>query len=48
LLYAVLGDLEKRRSNLPAAANYFRKALDLTTLESERAFLNKQIGASEN
>ena len=48
LLYAVLGDLEKRRANLPAAAGYFRRALNLTTLESERVFLNKQIHASAN
>jgi RNA polymerase sigma-70 factor (ECF subfamily) len=43
LLYAVLGDLESRQGNLATAAGYFRQALELTELESERRFLRKQI-----
>jgi RNA polymerase sigma-70 factor (ECF subfamily) len=47
LLYAVLGDFEARRSNLPAAAAYFRQALELTQLKSEQLFLSKRIQACE-
>lgn len=47
LLYAVLGDFEARRSNLPAAAAYFRQALELTQLKSEQLFLAKRIQACE-
>jgi RNA polymerase sigma factor (sigma-70 family) len=47
LLYAVLGDFETRRANLPAAAGYFRRALKLTDLSSEQAFLTKRIQACE-
>lgn len=43
LLYAVLGDLEARRANFSTAAGYFRQALELTDLESERRFLMQQI-----
>jgi RNA polymerase sigma-70 factor (ECF subfamily) len=47
LLYAVLGDFEMRRANFDEAADYLRKSVSLTGLESERAFLNKQIQACE-
>jgi RNA polymerase sigma-70 factor (ECF subfamily) len=47
LLYAVLGEFEERRSNFPAAADYFRRALELTELKSERAFLSKRVEACE-
>lgn len=43
LLYAVLGEFEVRRGDVVAAAGLFRKAMDLTGLASERAFLWKQI-----
>jgi RNA polymerase sigma factor (sigma-70 family) len=39
LLYAVLGDFEARQGNLPSARGFFRQALELTPLESERRFL---------
>jgi RNA polymerase sigma-70 factor (ECF subfamily) len=45
LLYAVLGEFEERLNNLPAAANHFRKALELAGLKSERAFLAKRLEA---
>lgn len=47
LLYAVLGDLETRRSNFTAAAAYFGQALELTQLKSEQRFLAKRIQACE-
>jgi len=43
LLYAVMGDLETRRENYQAGAEHFRRALELTELESERAFLTRRI-----
>jgi RNA polymerase sigma-70 factor (ECF subfamily) len=43
LLYAVLGDLEARQLNFPAASGYFRQALELTQLESERRFLAQRV-----
>jgi len=43
LLYAVLGDLELRRGQLATATGYFRQALELTDLPSERRFLAKRI-----
>jgi RNA polymerase sigma-70 factor (ECF subfamily) len=43
LLYAVLGDFEARRANFSAAVGYFRHALELTELESERRFLMQRI-----
>lgn len=39
LLYAVLGELEFQRNDLPAAAEGFRRAAQLTDLKSEQAFL---------
>lgn len=43
LLYAVLGDFEARRQQFSAAAAFFRQALELTQLESERRFLTQRI-----
>ncbi len=47
LLYAVLGELEKRQGNHEAAAACFRRSLELTSLASERVFLSKRIEACE-
>lgn len=47
LLYAALGDFEERLNHLPAAANHFRKALELAELKSERAFLTRRLEACE-
>jgi len=47
LLYAVLGDFEARRGNFPAAAEHFRRSLELTELGSEKTFLAKRIRACE-
>jgi predicted RNA polymerase sigma factor len=41
LLYAVLGEFEALLNNRQAAKEYFRKALELATIESERKFLMK-------
>ncbi len=48
LLYAVLGEFEELLSNRKAAANYFRKSLELATIKSERKFLTKRLRAVEN
>lgn len=47
LLYAVLGEFEELLGNRQAAAEYFRKSLDLVTVKSERKFLMKRIRAIE-
>jgi RNA polymerase sigma factor (sigma-70 family) len=47
LLYAVLGELESRRSNFQAAAGYFRQALELTQLKSEQIFLSRRVQICE-
>jgi len=47
LLYAVLGEFEELLGNGKAAAEYFRKALDLVTIKSERKLLMKRIRALE-
>jgi RNA polymerase sigma factor (sigma-70 family) len=44
LLYAVLGEFEARRDNLPVAAAYFRQSQGLADLKSEKDFLEKRIG----
>jgi RNA polymerase sigma-70 factor (ECF subfamily) len=43
LLYAVAGEFEARLQNFQAAAGHFRKALELTELKSEKAFLSKRL-----
>jgi RNA polymerase sigma-70 factor (ECF subfamily) len=43
LLYAVLGELEARQENFSSAASHFRKAIQLTSLCSEQAFLSKRV-----
>jgi RNA polymerase sigma factor (sigma-70 family) len=47
LLYAVLGDFEVRRGNFRQAVAQFHRALELTELASERAFLANRIGECE-
>jgi RNA polymerase sigma-70 factor (ECF subfamily) len=46
LLYAVLAEFETQRSNHEAAAEYLRKALDLTTLPAEHSLLSRRLEAS--
>lgn len=48
LLYATLGEFETRLENYQAAANYFRHALELVTIESEQTFLTKKLRELEN
>jgi RNA polymerase sigma-70 factor (ECF subfamily) len=48
LLYAVRGDFEARLGNFTAAADSFRRSLELTHLNSEKAFLLKRIEACES
>ncbi len=43
LTYAVLGDLERRRNRVAAAASHFQAALNLTEVPSERDFLTERI-----
>lgn len=43
LLYAVIGELELRLNNREAAAEQFRKALELAGTTSERAFLSRRL-----
>jgi RNA polymerase sigma-70 factor (ECF subfamily) len=43
LLYAVLGEFEADLDHRQAALNYFRKALELTTIQSEQMFLSKKL-----
>lgn len=45
LLYAVLGEFEWRLHHAPAAARHFQKAIELTALKSEQAFLSKKLQA---
>jgi RNA polymerase sigma factor (sigma-70 family) len=47
LLYAVLGDFELRLNHSKAAADYFRKSLQLAEIKSEQAFLSKRLQACE-
>ncbi|PTX97476.1 sigma factor, ECF subfamily protein [Verrucomicrobia bacterium LW23] len=44
LYHAVLGDFESQRQRNTHAANHFRRALELTEVPSERAFLQKRLG----
>lgn len=48
LLYATLGEFEARLGRRRAAADYFRRALELVTIESEQVFLSKKLRALEN
>lgn len=43
LTHAVLGEFEAQLGRLPAAAIHFRRALALTELKSERAFLERRL-----
>jgi RNA polymerase sigma factor (sigma-70 family) len=47
LLYAVLGEFESRLNHSRAAADYFRKSMQLAELKSEQAFLSKRLQACE-
>ena len=47
LLYAVLGEFEADLNNKEAAANYFRKSLELTTIKSEQIFMSKKLAQLE-
>jgi len=47
LLYAALGDFEERLNHREAAANHFKKALDLAELKSEKTFLSKRLQAAQ-
>jgi RNA polymerase sigma-70 factor (ECF subfamily) len=43
LLYAVLGEFESRLQHARAAADYFRKSLQLAEIKSEQTFLSKRL-----
>jgi RNA polymerase sigma factor (sigma-70 family) len=45
LLHAVLGDFEWQLNRLPFAALHFRRALELSEMKSEQAFLAKRLNA---
>ena len=47
LLHAVLGDFEWQLNRLPIAALHFQKALELSGMKSEQAFLAKRLQACE-
>jgi RNA polymerase sigma-70 factor (ECF subfamily) len=47
LLYAALGEFEERLNHREAAANHFKKALELADLKSEKTFLSKRLEASQ-
>jgi RNA polymerase sigma factor (sigma-70 family) len=47
LYHAVLGEVEARLNNWTAAADHFRKALEMVELKSEKAFLTKRLDAAE-
>lgn len=47
LLYAALGEFEERLNHLAAAAEHFRRALELAELGSERTFLTRRLQACE-
>jgi RNA polymerase sigma-70 factor (ECF subfamily) len=47
LLYAVLGEFEDQLNRFQAAADHFRKALQLTDLASEQLFLARRLRDSE-
>lgn len=47
LLHAVLGEFETQAGNYDSAVLHLKKALDLTTLKSERTHLTRQLKACE-
>ena len=47
LLYAVLGEFERRLNHRQAAVEQFRKAFELAETKSERAFLLKRLQECE-
>ncbi len=47
LLYAALGEFEAQLNHHQAAADYFRRSLELAELKSERAFLSKRLRETE-
>lgn len=47
LLYAVLGELELQLQNFEIAATHLRKAIELTDIPSERAFLQQRLHLCE-
>jgi RNA polymerase sigma factor (sigma-70 family) len=47
LLHAVLGEFELRLKRLRAAADHFRKALELAEIRSEKTFLAKRVEQCE-
>jgi RNA polymerase sigma factor (sigma-70 family) len=47
LLYAVQAELESQLNNFQTAADHLRKAVELTELKSERAFLLKRLEEAE-
>jgi RNA polymerase sigma-70 factor (ECF subfamily) len=47
LLHAVLGEFESRLNHAQAAADHFRKSLQLAEIKSERAFLSKRLQACD-
>ncbi len=47
LLYAALGEFEAQLNHHQAAADYFRKSLELAELKSERTFLSKRLRETE-
>jgi RNA polymerase sigma-70 factor (ECF subfamily) len=48
LLYAVLGEFESRLNHSRAAADHFRKSIQLAEIKSEQAFLSKRLRACED
>jgi len=44
LVHAVLGDFELQLGNRKSASGHFRRAIELTDMRSERAFLEKRLG----
>jgi RNA polymerase sigma-70 factor (ECF subfamily) len=47
LLFAVLGELEARRDEFDTAAGHFERALALTAVKSEQAFLARRLRECE-
>jgi RNA polymerase sigma-70 factor (ECF subfamily) len=47
LLYAAMGEFEERLNHAASAAGYFRKALELAELKSEKAFLARRLRECE-